>query len=199
MNTPEKIEAASKKKEEGNTLFKAGKYERASKRYEKVYFRVIHTSPGLHWASFELMIYSTSLPWHILLWQAVKFIEYDSTFSDEEKKQAKSLKVTCNLNNAACKLKLKDYKQAEKLCTKVLELDSNNVKALYRRAQAYIQLVDLDLAEIDIKKALEIDPHNRYLLVSFFISDFSSPKIYVVCSVLVVCFFVHNLMVTSSF
>ncbi|CAO2822434.1 unnamed protein product [Amaranthus hypochondriacus] len=127
MNTPEKIEAASKKKEEGNTLFKAGKYERASKRYEK----------------------------------AVKFIEYDSTFSDEEKKQAKSLKVTCNLNNAACKLKLKDYKQAEKLCTKVLELDSNNVKALYRRAQAYIQLVDLDLAEIDIKKALEIDPHNR--------------------------------------
>lgn len=37
MNTPEKIEAAAKKKEEGNVLFKAGKYERASKRYEKVH------------------------------------------------------------------------------------------------------------------------------------------------------------------
>lgn len=36
MNTQEKIEAAGKKKEEGNALFKAGKYERASKRYEKV-------------------------------------------------------------------------------------------------------------------------------------------------------------------
>uniref|UniRef100_A0A803PWQ6 peptidylprolyl isomerase n=1 Tax=Cannabis sativa TaxID=3483 RepID=A0A803PWQ6_CANSA len=58
------------------------------------------------------------------------------------------------------KLKLKDYKQAEKFCTKVLDLDSKNVKALYRRAQAYIQLVDLDLAEIDIKKALEIEPDN---------------------------------------
>ncbi|XP_062109273.1 70 kDa peptidyl-prolyl isomerase-like [Humulus lupulus] len=127
MSTPEKIEAAGKKKEEGNAVFKAGKYERASKRYEK----------------------------------AVSFIEYDSSFSDEEKQQAKVLKITCNLNNAACKLKLKDYKQAEKLCTKVLELDSKNVKALYRRAQAYIQLVDLDLAEIDIKKALEIDPDNR--------------------------------------
>ncbi|GMI71837.1 hypothetical protein like AT5G48570 [Hibiscus trionum] len=127
MNTPEKIEAAGKKKEEGNALFKAGKYERASKIYEK----------------------------------AVRFIDYDSSFSDEEKKQAKLLKVTCNLNNAACKLKLKDYKQAEKLCTKVLELDSRNVKALYRRAQAYIQLADLDLAEADIKKALEIDPDNR--------------------------------------
>ncbi|KAL5053886.1 hypothetical protein RYX36_034568 [Vicia faba] len=109
MNTQEKIEAAVEKKEEGNALFKAGKYERASKRYEK----------------------------------AMKYIEYDSTFSDEEKQQAKPLKITCNLNSAACKLKLKDYKQTEKFCTKVLELDSRNVKALYRRAQAYVHLVDL--------------------------------------------------------
>ncbi|KAH7529536.1 hypothetical protein ACOSP7_003332 [Xanthoceras sorbifolium] len=127
MNTPEKIEAAGKKKEEGNALFKAGKYARASKRYEK----------------------------------AVKYIEYDSAFGEEEKKQAKALKVACNLNDAACKLKLKEYKQAEKLCTKVLDLESRNVKALYRRAQAYIQMSDLDLAEFDIKKALEIDPDNR--------------------------------------
>ncbi|MBA0570504.1 hypothetical protein Golob_004155, partial [Gossypium lobatum] len=127
MNAQEKIEAAGKKKEEGNALFKAGKYERALKRYEK----------------------------------AFRFIEYDSSFSDEEKQQAKLLKVTCNLNNAACKLKLKDYKKAKKLCTEVLELDDRNVKALYRRAQAYMELVDFDLAEADIKKALEIDPDNR--------------------------------------
>ncbi|THG17807.1 hypothetical protein TEA_005352 [Camellia sinensis var. sinensis] len=93
--------------------------------------------------------------------KAAKYIEYDSSYSEEEKKQAKVLKVTCNLNNAACQLKLKEYKQAEKLCTKVLELESKNVKALYRRAQAYINLADLDLAELDIKKALEIDPNNR--------------------------------------
>ncbi|KAL3828933.1 hypothetical protein ACJIZ3_017735 [Penstemon smallii] len=127
MSTEEKIEAAGKKKEEGNALFKAGKYLRASKRYEK----------------------------------AAKYIEYDTNFSEEEKKQSKALKVTCNLNNAACKLKLKDYKQAEKLCTKVLELESTNVKALYRRAQAHMNMADLDLAEFDIKKALEIDPENR--------------------------------------
>lgn len=51
--------------------------------------------------------------------QAVKYIEYDSSFSEDEKKQAKALKVACNLNDAACKLKLKEYRQAEKLCTKV--------------------------------------------------------------------------------
>ncbi|KAI9077717.1 hypothetical protein K1719_040323 [Acacia pycnantha] len=93
--------------------------------------------------------------------KAAKYIEYDSSFSEEEKKQAKALKVACNLNNAACKLKLKNYIEAERLCTKVLDLESTNVKALYRRAQAYIELTDLDLAEIDIKKALEIDPDNR--------------------------------------
>lgn len=49
----------------------------------------------------------------------MKYIEYDTNFREEEKKQAKALKVACNLNNAACKLKLKDYKEAEKLCTKV--------------------------------------------------------------------------------
>ncbi|PWA65481.1 70 kDa peptidyl-prolyl isomerase [Artemisia annua] len=65
-----------------------------------------------------------------------KYIEYDTNFDEV--------------------LKLKDYKQAVKLCTK-----SKNVKALYRRAQAYISLVDLDLAELDIKIALEIDPDNR--------------------------------------
>ncbi|MFS7989035.1 putative peptidylprolyl isomerase [Helianthus anomalus] len=127
LTTQEKIEASLRKKEEGNTLFKKQKYERASKRYEK----------------------------------ALSFIEYDSAFSDDEKQRSKLLKVSCNLNNAACKLKLSDYKQAVKLCTKVLDADSKNVKALYRRAQACIQLVDLDLAEMDIKKALEIDPDNR--------------------------------------
>lgn len=93
--------------------------------------------------------------------QAVNFIEYDSSFSDDDKQQVKLLKVSYNLNNAVCKLKLKEYKEAAKLCSKVLEIDSKNVKALYRRAQAYIQLVDLDLAELDIKRALEIDPDNR--------------------------------------
>jgi len=127
MNTQERIEAAGKKKEEGNVLFKAGKYARASKRYER----------------------------------GVKYIEYDSTFDEEEKKKSKDLKIACNLNDAACKLKLKDYKEAAKLSTKVLEMDSRNVKAMYRRAHAYLETADLDLAELDIKKALEIDPDNK--------------------------------------
>lgn len=44
------------------------------------------------------------------------------------------------------------------------------MKAMYRRAQAYMETADLDLAELDIKKALEIDPDNKcvkFLLVLY--------------------------------
>lgn len=48
MNTPEKIEAAGKKKEEGNALFKAGKYARASQRYEKVSSSILNEVESQH-------------------------------------------------------------------------------------------------------------------------------------------------------
>ncbi|XP_057549752.1 70 kDa peptidyl-prolyl isomerase-like [Amaranthus tricolor] len=127
METKEKIEACEKKKQEGNTLFKAGKFWLASKKYEK----------------------------------AVKYIEFNHAFSDEENQVAKALLVSCNLNNAACKLKLEDYVEVASLCSKVLELDPCNVKALYRRSQAYLQTCNLDKAENDSRKALTIDPSNR--------------------------------------
>ena len=36
MDSAEKLEAAGKRKEEGNALYKSGKYDRASKKYAKV-------------------------------------------------------------------------------------------------------------------------------------------------------------------
>lgn len=39
METPEKLEASQRKKDEGNKFFKAGEYWRASKKYEKVVWR----------------------------------------------------------------------------------------------------------------------------------------------------------------
>lgn len=43
----------------------------------------------------------------------------------------------------------------------VLDLESTNVKALYRRAQAYVGTQDYDMAEWDVKKALDLDPDNK--------------------------------------
>ncbi|KAL0316727.1 UNVERIFIED_CONTAM: Peptidyl-prolyl cis-trans isomerase FKBP62 [Sesamum radiatum] len=43
----------------------------------------------------------------------------------------------------------------------VLQLDPCNVKALFRRSQAYMRTSDLEKAEEDINRALAIDPNNK--------------------------------------
>ncbi|KAL9361277.1 hypothetical protein Peur_044062 [Populus x canadensis] len=133
MDTHEKLEASERKKLDGNVLFKAGKFWRASKKYEK----------------------------------AAKYIEFDHAFTDEEMCLAKSLRLSCYLNNAACKLKSGEFLEASRLCTKVLELDPLNVKALFRRSQAYLKTSELEKADADIKKALAIDPNNREVKLGF--------------------------------
>ncbi|XP_015900479.1 peptidyl-prolyl cis-trans isomerase FKBP62 isoform X1 [Ziziphus jujuba] len=127
LSNHEKIEAAERKKEEGNLLFKSGKYQRAAKKYDK----------------------------------AADYVSEDMSFEKDELKLAKALRVSSWLNGAACSLKLGDFQGAINLCSKVLDVEFHNVKALYRRAQAYMETADLDLAELDIKNALEADPQNR--------------------------------------
>lgn len=51
--------------------------------------------------------------------QATKIIEFDHSFTDEEKSLANALWLSCSLNNAACKLKLQEYSEVSRLCTKV--------------------------------------------------------------------------------
>ena len=41
----------------------------------------------------------------------------------------------------------------------VLEHDNSNIKALYRRGVAYLNLDRLDESEADLKMALQIDPN----------------------------------------
>ncbi|CAL4918844.1 unnamed protein product [Urochloa decumbens] len=93
--------------------------------------------------------------------KALSYINEEEHFEDEVEESTKTLRVSCWLNHAACCLKLKDFAQAISLCSKVLEIESCNVKALYRRAQAYVESYDLELAKTDVLKALELDPDNR--------------------------------------
>ncbi|KAK9830144.1 hypothetical protein WJX72_009971 [[Myrmecia] bisecta] len=92
---------------------------------------------------------------------AISLIEHENALEAEQKQAAKDIQKSANLNLAAVHLKLGDLKEALKACNKVLESDSSNVKALYRRAQAYLGSQDHIEAECDIKRALEVDPHNR--------------------------------------
>ncbi|KAI5122439.1 hypothetical protein M0805_008752 [Coniferiporia weirii] len=67
---------------------------------------------------------------------------------------------TLPLNRAAAYLKLGKNVDAERDCSNVLHLRPGHVKALYRRAQARIELEKLDEAKKDLLDALKIEPNN---------------------------------------
>jgi len=68
---------------------------------------------------------------------------------------------------AICLIKTKDYKQTIEHCNKALEIDSNNLKALFRRGIAYSEIDDWDLGQKDFEKALEFDPNNKEVKKEF--------------------------------
>ena len=123
----EKVAYAEAKKQDGNTLFAAGKYRLADKRYS----------------------------------QALKMIEYDTSFTDEEKKTSKALKATLHSNAAACAIKRADFRAAEVASGKALDLDGGAVKARFRHAQALAGLGEYLDAERELRRILDTDPNHK--------------------------------------
>jgi len=89
------------------------------------------------------------------------------TFQDSESpaeldEQGKVLAVALLNNCAMARLKVGDQDDAAKFdCTKVLQYDSKNVKAFFRRAQAEIAMGNYKAAAADAAKAVELEPGNR--------------------------------------
>ncbi len=77
------------------------------------------------------------------------------------KASTKELKIQCLLNLSMCHLRLKSYQYAVETTTKVLTLDSNNSKALYRRGVANLELGNVDEAYLDLSRAKEYDPNSK--------------------------------------
>ena len=65
--------------------------------------------------------------------EALDYLSY--LYSDAEKKQSQALKVSSNLNAAACCVKLSKWKEAIKYADDVLAIEDTNVKAMWRKAQ----------------------------------------------------------------
>ncbi|XP_019716011.1 mitochondrial import receptor subunit TOM34 [Hippocampus comes] len=63
-------------------------------------------------------------------------------------------------NRALCYLALKRYHDAVGDCGAALAIDGANVKALYRRAQAYKELKEVKSCIRDLNKLLEVEPNN---------------------------------------
>ncbi|KNA20730.1 hypothetical protein SOVF_049710 [Spinacia oleracea] len=70
------------------------------------------------------------------------------------------LAICILLNSAACFSKKNEHEQVGLICSIILEFNPNNVKALYRRAMAAIELGRSDFAYWDLLLASEFDPSN---------------------------------------
>ncbi|HEA83987.1 MAG TPA: tetratricopeptide repeat protein [Thermodesulfobacterium geofontis] len=60
-------------------------------------------------------------------------------------------------------LTLKQFDKALEIFSKVLEMDPNHIKALEARAVIYMQKGEIELAQIDLEKAISIEPENARL------------------------------------
>ncbi|KAJ6520282.1 hypothetical protein C8R45DRAFT_954627 [Mycena sanguinolenta] len=69
--------------------------------------------------------------------------------------------ATFPLNRAAAYLKLGKNEDAERDCSTVLTLSKGNTKALFRRAQARVELGKLSEAHEDLKEAAKLEPANQ--------------------------------------
>ncbi|KYM97529.1 PREDICTED: peptidyl-prolyl cis-trans isomerase FKBP4-like [Cyphomyrmex costatus] len=128
----EKYQVASRYKEKGTVLFKDSRIIDAFRRFSKACKLLITLEPI---ADLELN----------------KQLEYNIN----------NLKLALYNNMAICQLKQKNYQHVVTLCTKVLNKDKNNVKALYRRGVAYGNIGDNEKAIADLKVILTLEPTNH--------------------------------------
>jgi len=80
---------------------------------------------------------------------------------EEQKQRIKEICLISYINQAAVQMTLKNYDKAIPACNSALELDPNNVKALFRRGKIYSIKNDLDNAKKDLLKAAKLDPQDK--------------------------------------
>ncbi|XP_036197852.1 protein unc-45 homolog B [Myotis myotis] len=73
----------------------------------------------------------------------------------------KALLATLYRNRAACGLKTESYAQAASDASRAIDINSSDIKALYRRCQALEHLGKLDQAFKDVQRCATLEPRNQ--------------------------------------
>ncbi|KAL2935624.1 Peptidyl-prolyl cis-trans isomerase FKBP62 [Bienertia sinuspersici] len=89
------------------------------------------------------------------------FLSYVDLQEEDARSSFSQLASIVVLNMAASLLKKKEFEHVGQLCSIVLNYNPNNVKALFRRANAAIGLGKHELASWDLRVALEVEPTNQ--------------------------------------
>ncbi|XP_073400316.1 peptidyl-prolyl cis-trans isomerase FKBP4 [Dendrobates tinctorius] len=91
----------------------------------------------------------------------MQWLEHESGLSKEETEKSRSLLLAASLNLAACYLKVGEHRLALENCNKALDYDTNNEKGLFRRAEAYMGVNELEPAKDDLMKVIQLYPGNK--------------------------------------
>ncbi|KAL1116828.1 hypothetical protein AAG570_005298 [Ranatra chinensis] len=91
----------------------------------------------------------------------IKYLEYNAGFEEDIEPERKANLLASHLNISMCYLKLGNCLAAKNQCDKALKLDSKNVKALFRRGQAFLGMNEPEAAKRDFDTVLSFDPSNK--------------------------------------
>lgn len=93
--------------------------------------------------------------------QAAELISAPYVSPAGKEAHSSQLLVSCWLNEAQCYLLMKEWEGADTACSNVLVDEPQNVKALFRRGKARIELGDFGGAKTDLREANKLDPKNK--------------------------------------
>ncbi|EGR30370.1 peptidyl-prolyl cis-trans isomerase, putative [Ichthyophthirius multifiliis] len=100
--------------------------------------------------------------------EAVKLYDQGIDYVDfgNEVNGSTELRMTLYLNQSAVLMKQQKWEKVVKNCDIVIEKQPVNVKALFRRGNARLNLGDLDQAKADLTKAHDLDKENQEIISS---------------------------------
>ncbi|KEG03825.1 FK506-binding protein (FKBP)-type peptidyl-prolyl isomerase, putative [Plasmodium vinckei vinckei] len=92
--------------------------------------------------------------------EALDYFMHTDEWEDELLEKKQNIQIICNLNLSTCYNKNKDYPNAIEHASKVLKLDKNNVKGLYKLGVANMNFGFLEEAKLNLYKAASLNPKN---------------------------------------
>lgn len=90
-----------------------------------------------------------------------RVVQYVGPHEASASPEKSALLLAGYLNLAITYLKMNRPLDAKENANLALEIDSENVKALFRRGSAYLSIKEYDKAKADFEKVIEIDPSNK--------------------------------------
>lgn len=128
--------------------FKRNRHQWELNQEEKFQFASVRKEQGNEYFKQKL-IFRAINRWE----QALEFIQYETVWKDDDLKgKYSALKLACHNNMANAFSYLKNYQAVIEQCQDALQIDGNCIKALLRRAKAYIVLKYPESALSDIER-----------------------------------------------